>query len=1181
MLDITQNNFPDIHITGAPAEIARSGYRLQRLEIKNFGGYHGPASVFQFDLQGAVFSGDNGAGKSTAIDAYRMLFRQNPRFNSATEGSKDRSVETYYLGQYGRQDGAGGGKPMVLRKHGVKEGFMAVCGVFRTDAGETFTALRMAYFPKKGESAEWRLVTARGDISIETDFPVWLTKGECLRKAVACGGDLHSTYADFFATIGLAFGIAKPDEAQAAFGFIDQSIGVKKLGSIAAFARDNIFPRNSLRQSADGAISAFEKVQESSRQIERVTAMIGSLKTVSSKFTSYETALGVHCDYSQRKLRFTQFAHFTAIISSGRILRRANGRLAAHQAEIETADATIRTAEAEIDAIDATMASKGFHKVNDLKDRKRVLLEHLADVTHRLCKIEKTFAAAGMEFDASTSETLARSFDRVSVRARSIETAIENVRAGSRDTDYNLRRAEECKGAAARNLKDALDNRSAIDTRQIRARNALAEELRLRPDEMPFLAELAKVRDDASEWEGVANRVLGGIGTEILVQSEDIPAARRFLKGTKFPGIRVVLHEVRSLDPENRDHTTPGPVFARLAPAHPAAGQTLASRIEIREGVRFGKVARALIDQHARHICMDALAFETTAEKYAVIREGAVKGGLKTTKDDRNDINDKSKYILGWDNQDQIEILEQTLAGNRADVARLSEERDLAAAAINELQNRFNTANQLLGARIDHALIDLAGITADLDTLTAAIAVLDTAEAGELRNRRLDAIHRKNATGVSIGELKKKQGSAENTIKKASEDIERRRPRITEEKAVHGSPSLANRLFYLKILREMTGAPKGVSVFRHVLDRKETEINDFLSEARIKIEQASNSGAGIANTGSTALRAAEAFQHGYPEIDLSIGVIAEKFENAADLNRAAAIRDEWRAALAKLERDDLPRHKEAFENRRKTFAIDAVQQIQSEANSYASHIKKLETGFNAILSGLIYDPMEGSRARLRIHPRTENAAVQAFRAKLDRAVKLLFSDDHKTVERAVQSLIDEIRVEGDSKSATDRREAILDLRNWHTMDVEEYLTDENGDYAGQRRIYGGQDGASGGQGERLTMLLIGAAMCYTFGAGDETRRTAGLQTIVLDEAFMHGSEEMAAAATDVLAAMGLQVIAATPVQKLQAFAGKTERVFSISKKKEQILHTDSTYAELEIREKRIAEGYATHEATLI
>lgn len=1124
----------------------RRGYRLQRLEIKNFGGYHGSASVFHFDLEGAVFSGDNGAGKSTAIDAYRMLFRTQPRFNSATNGAKDRSVETYYLGQFGKKDGAGGGKAEVLRDYGIKQGFMAICGVFMTEGGQTFSALRMAFYPKKGESAEWRLITAPADISIERDFPEWPTKGKCARAAEALGGELHPNYKDFFAAIGTAFGIDDPDEASNAFRFIDQSIGVKKLGSINSFARDHIFPRNSLRKSADGAITSFEEVQESTRQIERTEAMIKELKDVARKFGFYEKALSAHSEIIQRKLHFTQFGHLMNTVRWGRVLRRATQRHDKAEAQLRAEDSTITNAEAEIEAIRIKMSDAGYDKVDDLKDLRRKILVRINTLQSSLRAMTDRFAAAGMSFDGSSETALARSFDRVSKRITELDAQIEQNSNAQSDADFNRRKTIEAKQEAAQDLESLLRNKSALNTNLIRARNQIAESLQMRPDELPFVAELAKVRDEDAEWEGVANRILGGIGSQILVETANIAAARRFLAGKKFPGTKVVLHEVRRLDDE------------RSGNLHPDA---LARKIEIKTGDRFEQVARALIDSHAKHVCMDSKTFETTPHRQAAIREGSVKSGLETIKDDRSDISDRSKYILGWNIQDRIDLAREALAKKEKQVEKAEDICSQYAAGIRALGERRDAATQLLGMQQSFSNINVAGAKADLNKIEAEINALDNTEAEALRERRMDAMKRKSDAAANRDALIREQGSAASTMKTASEHMNKSRDRMNAEITTYGPATLQERRHYLNVLRQLARVSDGAATFRYVMIHKETDMDTFIAEARRKIEEANNSASKIASAGSRASKAAEAFMRNFPEADLSTNVVAEEFEDVGQASRATTIRREWDARLEKLERDDLPRHKSSFEARRKNFAIEAVKQIESEANAYNRRVRTLETGFNNILSTLTYDPMEGTRAKLRIHQRTENVAVQKFRAKLKQAVDNLYNQD--TLEELVQDLIDQIKVDGDSKSALERREAILDLRNWFTMDVEEFYVNDAGEYAEQRRIYGGQDGASGGQGERLTMLLIGAAMSYTFGAGDDNRQITGLQTIMLDEAFMHGSEEMASAATDVLVAMGLQVIAATPVQKLQAFAGKTERVFSISKRNEQIMHTDSTYAELE------------------
>ena len=49
------------------------GYRLERLELLNWGTFHGEGQVFAPRGGWSLLVGDNGSGKSTAIDALRTL----------------------------------------------------------------------------------------------------------------------------------------------------------------------------------------------------------------------------------------------------------------------------------------------------------------------------------------------------------------------------------------------------------------------------------------------------------------------------------------------------------------------------------------------------------------------------------------------------------------------------------------------------------------------------------------------------------------------------------------------------------------------------------------------------------------------------------------------------------------------------------------------------------------------------------------------------------------------------------------------------------------------------------------------------------------------------------------------------------------------------------------------------
>ena len=1128
-----------------PAPARREGFRLRRLEIKNFGGYHGPAQVFDFDLEGAVFSGANGAGKSTAIDAYRMLFRPAPSFNSATDGKKDRSVESYYLGQHGKKDGPAGRKPVCLRQHGVPEGVMAICGVFETDAGEVLSILRMGYARSPDSGIDWNLITGPVDLSIERDFPAWLPKGACARAADALGATRHATYDDYFAAIGAALGIENLADSKEAFRFLDQAIGMKRLDSVILFGRANVFPQTTLAKSADGAIAIFEEVQAASRQIERTETEIKSLAVVMKRFDSYERALGAHAEAVGRKARVDQFSAWLREKAAHRLGRRTARRIAGLEQDRAAAEEAIAAAEHQVEAIATAIRENGFDQLDTLKDDLHGLLNRLHGVEEQQKSIAARFSGAGMTVSFDSESAYAASFEKVISRISELEAQIDENEEGLVQARQEARVAREGRTAAASALETLLRNRTSVEGPLLRMRAALAEHLRLRHDEIPFLAELVQVHPDQTAWEGAANRVLGALGCEVLVEAGHVAAARRFVNSRHW-GARVVLREVHDLAPR------------RGKDLHPEA---LARKIEVKHDSRFADIARDLVDRHAGHVCLSGDEFARTGQDYAVTVEGTVKARGRIVKDDRSRIDDRGSYVLGWNVEDRIALAKERL--DEADAALAAADRTVAefSEGLAALRKRRDGLVEISGAQAPFTQVDTAPLKKTEAEIRARISALDSKKAEDLRTAREEALARKKAAEDRRATLDGQLGSARHTQASARAEIDRQACRLSESVAANGPMTRADRAEYVEALRAEAGVAAGRPVLVDVLATREADLPDLLLRVSRTIDANNNSEANISKRASEVTSAALGFLKEFPESDLEAGVTGRLKDNA-DMRRAELVRGEWRSRHARLVADDLPRHREAFESRRGHSAVDAVRQIRTEANAYAQRIRAIEKGFNRILADQVFNPSSGTRARMRIRPATDHAAIVRFRSKLERAEGVLFSDDPSVVEKVVEDLIDDIRVEGDSKRAIERRAAILDLRNWYEMDVEEYSVDETGAYAEQVRVYSGSDGMSGGEGERLAMLLVGAAMLYTFGACDETRPGVGLQVVMLDEAFMHGSEETAEAATDVLAAMGLQVIAATPVQKLQAFAGKTERVFGIYKRDEQIFHTTSTYAEL-------------------
>src|SRR5690242_12619720 len=82
---------------------SRAGFRLQRLQMLNWGTFHG--KVWSLELGGdtSLLTGDIGSGKSTVVDAITTLLvpPKSIAYNKAAGAdARERSVRSYFFGYY-------------------------------------------------------------------------------------------------------------------------------------------------------------------------------------------------------------------------------------------------------------------------------------------------------------------------------------------------------------------------------------------------------------------------------------------------------------------------------------------------------------------------------------------------------------------------------------------------------------------------------------------------------------------------------------------------------------------------------------------------------------------------------------------------------------------------------------------------------------------------------------------------------------------------------------------------------------------------------------------------------------------------------------------------------------------------------------------------------------------------
>ena len=167
------------------ADETRSGFRLHRLEVFNWGTFDGRVWTLALDGRNHLLTGDIGSGKSTLVDAVTTLLVPAHRaaYNRAAgAASRERTLRSYVLGHYKseRSDLSVSARPVALRDH---DSYSVILGVFRNEGyDQTVTLAQVFWIADSQGQPERFFAAAEGDLSIAGEFARFGTDINQLRK---------------------------------------------------------------------------------------------------------------------------------------------------------------------------------------------------------------------------------------------------------------------------------------------------------------------------------------------------------------------------------------------------------------------------------------------------------------------------------------------------------------------------------------------------------------------------------------------------------------------------------------------------------------------------------------------------------------------------------------------------------------------------------------------------------------------------------------------------------------------------------------------------------------------------------------------------------------------------------------------------------------------------------------
>lgn len=1067
---------PEPEIVSVPDREPLSGFRLLRLEMLNWGTFHGKVARLEPAGHWTLLVGENGSGKSTAVDALRTLLVPPRLLNyndaSGEQRRRDRTRRSYVRGTWGTssQEESATAIPQHLRSPGEYSVLLAVFANERT--GRAVTLAQVLW--ELNEKIDDVYAIAREERSIPEHLATLGASRE-LRKTLRNRGfepfESFSAYSERFRSL-----LGIPNDT--ALEVFNQAIGVKEVLDINHFIRRHMlegsdvldFIHTRLRphyneldacwraiERAEKQLAALEPIAACHRRIEEATARQEEIERLANAAPLYYTHR--HLDLRDREAaelaaRMEELNRDKAALEEAR--RRDEAEHAAKLKEI-AADTTQQS----IDRIESRMETAN-ERLKSRQQRRSEFNAHLTTLDRAQdMGSEADFASLKADVEAHRG-------------------AVEGNRKAAEDKLLRLAVEKHEADRERERLTTELDalrrHKVLIPSVFVSIREAVATSCSIPVDELPFAGELMEVKAEHRDWTGAIERLLHQLGVSMLVPERHHVLVARFIN-VQHLGQRFTFHRVPVEAPE-------------LRAAYLASSDRVSGRLNFREDHPLTGWLKADVSRRFNHVCCPDVQRLREVD-YGLTREGLIRDGpTRHTKDDRRAVNDVTNYVLGWSVEGKIHGL--ITAIGRVEVKALAAGQKVADAKrqVDRLDAQLVATRGVL-ATASYADIDFRSVQLELARLTREREELESSseKLGVLKGQLASVQLRLEANQKQIMDVMKSIGSVEDRQTKNAPIRARLATAVAQVPAFDAA----------RFAGEFAALQEDGSLTIDTIKEIEEQVS-----ARLRHQAAQQRG--VINTAEREMlpRMAD-FLRDYPEHTVNLQA---RSEFAADF---AVLRGH-------IERDELPAHRQRFEEFLGTNLVGDTAMFQSKLLEHETTIRQRVEGVNHALREIPFS--DGTHVQIVIYP-TRADDVRQFRAELKECLAGGLNptpDDRARIFTRIRELMAKFE-----KDDTWTRR-VTDARQWLEFGVREIATQDGREV----QFYSGSSGKSGGQKAKLAFTILASAISAQYrllGAADGADT---FRLVVIDEAFARTDEANSQRALELFKTLDLQLIVVNP-----------------------------------------------------
>ena len=1111
--------------------IAPPGYRLAELHLYNWGAFAGRHQV-SIDVGNTAIIGPTGSGKTTLIDALMTLLCALPRYNLASTGGheSDRDLVSYVRGATG--PGHAGDDSNHLARSGRCVTAMAARLVRGTHAqaqangasgvvgadGANDTVLIGCVLWFEGSSSSVADLTRRWFFARGTghSLDLWLEEhhrggARALSQLVknTDGLQVFNSKSAYLARLQGFFEVG-PN----AFTLLNRAAGLKQLNSIDEIFRDLVLDDHAAYDDALKVVASFDELADIHAELELANHQYTALLPLREMALQEQQ---LHLRLHQWRSLHAALPHWFA--TQGARLWEARctelqATLNQHEQGMATARTALTQARAHEQHLHGLYLRTGGGDIQMLEQhlltQQAVVAQkqsHLADC-HLLLRnlglnqgLPPGLAASGpltATLLAQHQQYAEGAMQQLQAQQAELQATTEAAVTAERNAHADVQRLQT--------ELDAVRQRpgSNLPPEFPAFRAALAAQLNLPPDDLPFVAELVEVQKSQQAWRGAIERALGAQRLRILVPPDAIAPALQWVN-QRHNHLHVRLLE--AAEPTRNEAFWADGFCTKLnLKPHPLQA-----------------ALRQLLCEQDRH-CVDS------PEALRHTPHGMTQQGLMSGKAQQFDKQDHKRleqdWMTGFDNRDRLAHLTQQIKERTQTWQTLDQAKKAAQAAQANATEQLSLWQRLLTLRFED--LDVQAAHTLLQQLQAKLAARlnpqsDTAQA---KARWEAASEQTRQADDTLRGLETQHAKAQTEHRHAQKKQQEYATRVTEHAAATADLSTTTlALAAAATLMPTTGSARDADALLPLLmpafdptalacDTLDTQERQSLAQANQQVQTLSKQQADLHKDIIRQMGRAQKEDR---------GALAEQTQEVEALAH-------YLERLRVLEEEDLPAKRARFQEYLNNASEQGVSTLLRGIDAQVAEISERIADLNRTLQRVDFQP--GRTLQLDpqsvVHPVLQDLNKSMARLRSER----LRDDGGTSHYQALQAMVQLLR-----EHATNRRskaaQALLDAR--YRLQFAVHVIDRETGQVLERRT--GSQGGSGGEKEIIASYVLTASLSYAL--CPPGRKAPLFGTIVLDEAFSKSSAAVAARIIQALREFGLHALFVTPNKELRLLRNHT------------------------------------------